>query len=163
MPRKTVVSRHEGGMRFVARSGSKHDLVMDNALGDTGMRPTEVILAGLTACAGMDVVSIMIKKRQAFDSYSVRAKGEQREGHPDVYARIDLVHEIVGPDVDVAQVRRCIELSATRYCPVSAMLSAGEAEIHHRYLVRVTGATPFEEEGEVLVTGPSWKPHAIPR
>ena len=34
------------------------------------------------------------------------------------------------------------------------MLSAGATEIHHRYIVRNTGAEPFEAEGEAAVTGP---------
>ena len=161
MAEKTVVVRHEGGMRFVTRSGSNHEFVMDDARGDTGMRPTEAVLAGLTACTAMDVVSIMQKKRQVYDSYVVHTRGEQRAEYPQIYTRIDIVHEVVGPDVDVAQVRRSIELSATKYCPVSAMLSAGDTEIHHRYRVRRTGDQPFEEEGEVVVTGPYQRPDVI--
>ena len=161
MPEKTVVTRHEGAMRFVARTGSAHDLVMDDGRSDTGMRPTEAILAGLAACTAMDVVSIMDKKRQAYDAYVVHASGHQRDEYPQVYTRIDLVHEVSGPGVEVAQVRRCIELSATKYCPVSAMLSAGDTAIHHRYRVVRTGADPTEEEGEVLVTGPYRRPDIV--
>ncbi len=148
-------------MRFVATTGSGHELVMDDGEGDAGMRPTEVVLAGLAACTAMDVVSIMNKKRQVYDAYAVRVVGEQRDEYPQVYTRIDLLHEVVGPGVDVAQVKRCIELSATRYCPVSAMLSAGATEIHHRYRVRRTGNEPAEEEGEVLVTGPYRQPDIV--
>ncbi len=161
MAEKTVLARHEGGMRFVARSGSNHELVMDDARGDTGMRPTEAILAGLTACTAMDVVSIMDKKRQAYDSYVVHTRGVQRAEYPQIYTWIEILHEVVGPEVEVAQVRRCIELSAKKYCPVSAMLSAGDTEIHHRYRVRRTGDQPFEEEGEVVVTGPYQRPDVI--
>jgi hypothetical protein len=53
-------------------------------------------------------------------------------------------------------VRRCIELSAVKYCPVNAMLSAGPTEIHHRYRVIDVRADPaMVSEGEVLVTGPN--------
>ena len=161
MPVKTIIARHEGGMRFLARSGSNHGLLMDDGKSDKGMRPTEALLAGLVACTAMDIVSIMAKKRQAYDSYLVRATGQQRDEYPQIYTRIDLVHEVAGPGVQVAQVKRCIELSATRYCPVSAMLSAGDTEIHHRYHVRVTGSAPYEEEGEVLVTGPYQRPDIL--
>jgi putative redox protein len=159
---KTIEARHDGGSRFVATSGSGHVVVLDNAEGDTGMRPTEVILAGLAACTAMDVVSIMNKKRQPFDSYVVRASGVQREELPDVYVRIDLVHEVVGAETDEAQVRRCIELSATKYCPVSAMLSAGYPEIHHRYAIRRSADGPVDLAGEVLVTGPFQRSDVLP-
>ena len=58
--------------------------------------------------------------------------------------------------------RRCIELSATKYCPVSAMLAMGETEIHHGYRVENTGANPFTADGEVVVTGPHWVPIPAP-
>jgi putative redox protein len=67
------------------------------------------------------------------------------------------VHIVEGPAVDEAAVRRAIELSATKYCSVAAMLSAGTVEIHHRYRIAgPDGAAPIE--GEVMVSGP----HADP-
>jgi hypothetical protein len=57
-------------------------------------------------------------------------------------------------------VRRSIELSATKYCSVAAMLSAGTVEIHHRYRIQgPRGTDPVE--GEVLVTGPYANPDAL--
>ena len=80
----------------------------------------------------MDVISIALKKRQAVERYEVHVRGEQRDEYPQVFTRIDIVHEVEGPRiVSTAAIARCIELSATKYCPVSAMLSAGATEIHH--------------------------------
>jgi putative redox protein len=102
----------------------------------------------------MDVVSIALKKRQDFTRYEVRVRAEQRDEYPQVLARVEVLHEVEGPGVDVGAIKRCIELSATKYCPVNAMLSAGPTEIHHRYRVIGTGREPFDESGEVIVTGP---------
>ena len=71
------------------------------------------------------------------------------------------MHEVEGSDVSEAAIRRCIELSAEKYCPVSAMLSAGATEVHHRYIVRNTGPSPFVAEGEVIVTGPHRRPDVV--
>ena len=69
---------------------------------------------------------------------------------------------VEGPSLDEAAVRRAIELSATKYCSVAAMLSAGTVELHHRYrIVGPDGAAPIE--GEVLVSGPHADPDAIGR
>ena len=38
MGEKTITLRHEGGMRFVSRTQSGHDIVVDNAGGNTGPR-----------------------------------------------------------------------------------------------------------------------------
>ena len=60
-----------------------------------------------------------------------------------------------------AAIARCIELSAMKYCPVSAMLSAGATIVHHRYRIVSTGATPYEVEGEVIATGPYARPDIL--
>jgi putative redox protein len=156
--RKTADLVFRGGMRFDAELGSGAKLAFDTSSAG-GPGPVEVVIAALAACTAMDIVSIMDKKRQVYDSYTVHATGLQRDEYPQVYTRIDLVHEVSGPSVQVAQVRRCIELSATKYCPVSAMLSAGDTEIHHRYRVIADGAEPVE--GEVVVTGPFRRPDVL--
>ncbi len=158
---KTVEIVHEGGMRLVARTGSGHDVVMDDAEGGTGPRPTEMVAAALGACTAMDIVSILNKKHQDFDRYAIHVRAVQRDEYPQVFTEVEIVHEVEGPGVDVTAVRRCIELSATKYCPVSAMLSAGATEIHHRYRVIRTGDSPSTEEGEVLVTGPREQPDIV--
>ena len=87
-------------------------------------------------------------------------EAEQRDGQPAIFTRADVVHRVEGPAIDESAVRRAIELSATKYCSVAAMLSAGTVEIHHRYLiVSPAGAAPVE--GEVMVTGPRADPDAM--
>ena len=153
---KKVSLRHEGGLRFVARTGSGHDVVVDNASSDTGPRPTELILAAIAGCTAMDVVEIMAKKRQVIDSYSVEVNGIQREKAPNVYTDITVRHVIEGA-VDTEAVRRSIELSATKYCTVSAQIAGGPARISHCFTIKRPGGAglpPSEESGEVVVTGP---------
>jgi len=58
---KRVGLRHDGGLRFVATTGSGHDVVMDNAAGESGPRPTELLLAAIAGCTAMDVVEILAK------------------------------------------------------------------------------------------------------
>jgi putative redox protein len=158
---KSARARHEAGMRFVITTGSGHALTIDDAEGDSAPQPAELLLAAQAGCTGLDVASILAKKRQSFRSYEVSVTGEQRENrHPHVYVRIDIAHKFDGADLDVAAVRRAIELSATRYCTATAMFSAGPAEIHHRYLIR-RGDGRAEEIGEVVVTGPGYVPDAL--
>jgi putative redox protein len=108
----------------------------------------------------MDVMSILQKKRQDVTRYEVSVSADQRDSNPAIYTRADVVHLVEGPAIDEAAVRRAIELSATKYCSVAAMLSAGTVEIHHRYrIVGPDGAAPIE--GEVLVTGPHADPDAM--
>ena len=156
MTEKRVVARRDGGMRFVVATGSGHEVVVDDGISNTGARPTELVLVGLAACTGMDVISILEKKRQEVDSYRVEVLGIQREERPDVFIRADVLHVVEGATVDERAVGRAIELSAWKYCPVSAMLCAGTVEMHHRYrIVRSAGTT---DEGEVVAIGPGFVP-----
>jgi putative redox protein len=157
---KTSTARFEGpGLRFTARTGSGHEIVLDDSDGNAGPRPVELLLVGQAGCTGMDVMSILRKKRVDVTSYEVSVSAEQRDAQPAIFTRADVVHLVEGPAVDEAAVRRAIELSATKYCSVAAMLSAGTVEIHHRY--RIVSGTADPIEGEVLVRGPNAHPDAV--
>ena len=157
---KTAVLTLEGGdLRFVAHSGSGHTVVLDDGKSDTGIRPAELVPIAVAGCTGMDVISILRKKRQVVERYEVRARGEQRDAHPNEFTRIDIVHIVDGPALDIQAVRRAIELSATKYCAVGATLSTGRTEIHHAYVVR--DGTGEERMAEVVVTGPNEDPHEL--
>lgn len=152
---------HEGGDRFVATTGTTRTIVYgdDFAIGE--LSPVETVTVSLAACSAMDVISILVKKRQQVSRYAIRVDAIQRDEYPQILTRVDVIHEVEGPVVEEAALRRAIELSATKYCPVNAMLSAGATQVHHGYVVRNTGPEPFEAEGEVVVTGPYRRPDVI--
>ncbi|HEX8940398.1 MAG TPA: OsmC family protein [Candidatus Limnocylindrales bacterium] len=155
MGEKTVVVRLDGKMRFEAETGSGHLVAMDNAAGDTAPRPAELILVALGGCTGMDVISILRKKRQDVLDYAIRVRSVQRDEHPQAFSSFEVVHEVTGRDLDAEAIRRAIELSATRYCTVSTTLAGGDIEIRHRYAILAAddpAAAPIT--GEVMVTGP---------
>src|SRR5258705_6995150 len=141
-------------MHFHAAPSSGHELDFDDRESNEGGSPVETILAALASCTAMDIVSIARKKRQRIGGYRVHVTGTQRDEYPQVFSEIDVVHEVTGTDVSEAAIRRSIELSATKYCPVNAMLSAGATVVHHRYRIHSSGTKPYEAEGEVIATGP---------
>ncbi len=134
-----------------AESGWGGAVHFDSTRDQAGLRPTEAVILSLAACSAMDVQSILAKKRQAIAGYEMAVEAEQRDEHPQVIESITVVHELEGDDLDVEAVRRAIELSATRYCAVSATLASGDVTIHHRYRVRNASG---EHEAEVMTTGP---------
>ena len=147
-------------LRLVAGTASGHSVQFDSESGDSAARPMEVLLAALGACSGMDVLSILRKKKQPIGFYHIRIEGDRRDEHPRVFTEIRVVHEVEGPGVEVAALKRAIELSAARYCSISAMLASGVVRIRHWYVLR--GATPGDDEvGEVMVTGPYTEPGAL--
>lgn len=107
-----------------ANSGFSLKLGGSKAAGgdDDGMGPMEAILIGLIACTGMDVISILQKKRQKVTGFEVRASATQADTYPKVFTHILIEYLVTGEDIKAADVERAMELSRTKYCPAQAML-----------------------------------------
>jgi putative redox protein len=162
MPRHRSASLlHEGGSRYVATTGTKRTIVYGDTIERGELSPVETLMVSLAACSAMDVQPIAAKKRQQVTRYEIRVEATQRDEYPQVLTRIDVTHVLEGPVVEESAIRRAIELSATKYCPVNAMLSAGATEVHHRFVLRSLGAEPIQAEGEVVVTGPYRRPDIV--
>ncbi len=82
----------------------------------------------------MDVVSFLRKMRQEVISYEVHVSGPRSETYPKVFTALTVEHVVRGGNLDPERVRRAVELSATRYCSASAMLSKA-APVTHRFRV----------------------------
>jgi len=148
---KSVQARWSSGLSFEAGGSFGGRVGLEGQDGIDGLRPSELVLVALAACAGMDVVSIVTKKRQVITSYEVQVHGEQSQGHPRTFTEIVMEHQVEGRSIDDVAIARAIELSATRYCVVTAQLSSGDVRIRHRYRIRDAAG---ERSAEVLVTGP---------
>ncbi len=90
---------------------------------NSAARPMELIALGLAGCTGMDVVSILQKKKQDVKDFQVKVRAERAEEHPKVFTYATIEYLVTGKNIDAAAVLRAIELSAEKYCPAQAMLS----------------------------------------
>jgi len=116
----------KGGMAFTGTSDGGYLLPMDakKTVGgqDMGFQPLELFAIGLVGCTGMDVISILRKKRQEITAFEVSAEIESAEEHPKVFTKIILEYKVTGKDLDREALERAVELSETRYCGAHAML-----------------------------------------
>jgi putative redox protein len=119
------------GRQFVGQSGSGHNVVMDDAHGDTGAKPIELALLALGGCTAFDVVGILRKMRQRVSGYDVELKAEQCSEPPTVFTRVTIKHKLRGCITPEA-VQKAIHLSETKYCSVSVMI-AKTAKIETTY------------------------------
>ena len=127
------------GMSFegTADSGFKVDLGTGQQFGgdDDGFRPLELMLVSLGGCTGMDVISILQKKRQEVTSFEVRVHAERAADHPKVFTSITVEYILSGINLDPDAVDRAVELSSTKYCPAQAML-AQAVPITHKVTIQ---------------------------
>jgi putative redox protein len=124
------------GLSFAGTADSGFSVNMGSSVAaggdDDGFRPMELILTGLVGCTGMDVISILKKKRQHVTNFEVTAEADTADSYPKVFTRIHIHYVLTGKVLDRKAVERAIELSETRYCPVHARLSQ-VAEIQLTY------------------------------
>ena len=158
---RTAELVHRGGMRFEAETGTGRRYLFGDDAEANEYSPMETVVAAIGGCTAMDVVSILDKKRQVYDTYRIEVRADQRAEYPQILTRVDVTHIVEGTVVLEAAVRRAVELSAAKYCPVNAMISAGATEVHHHFRMRCTGAVPQEAAGEVMVTGPDRRPDVV--
>ena len=126
------------GMQFVGDTESGHALVMDADPSDggqnTGPRPMELLLVGAGGCSGMDVISILKKKRQDVTGLEININGEKAGDYPKKFTEITLEFVVRGRNISEEAVKRAVELSMTKYCSVKATLE-GTAKFHYSYKI----------------------------
>lgn len=134
-----------GGMAFRSTTASGYTLTMDakpeSGGQGLGATPMEIVLQTLSACTGMDVISILRKMRQDVTSYRIQVNGDRVDTQPAIYSTITIEHVIHGRDIEEKYVHRAIELSATKYCSVGGMLGKAAKIIDiYRIVDDATGA-----------------------
>jgi len=131
-----VAVQWKENMTFIGTPDSGFPVQMDadSSLGgtDQGVRPMEMVALGLAACTGMDVISILRKKRQQVTGFEVRVNAPRSPEYPKVFTSALITYIVTGINVGEAAVLRSIELSMTKYCPVQVMLAqAFPMELHY--------------------------------
>ena len=82
----------------------------------------ELVLTGLAGCTAMDVISILLKKRQDVTDFEVQVHADRASQRPKVFTQAVIEYIITGREIDETALQRSIELSAAAYCPAQAML-----------------------------------------
>ena len=120
-----INSTWQGKMKFTATDG-KQSVLMDakSPIGDdSALSPKQLMLAGICGCTAMDVVSLLKKYKQELKSLTVESDAPLTEGkQPAVFTRIDL-HFIAEGAIDSTKLLEAVQLSQTKFCGVSAMVS----------------------------------------
>jgi putative redox protein len=135
---REVVAVWAGESAFNGRNPAGCVVQMGSLKDQPGISPMELLLMGVAGCTGMDVVSILGKKRQTIEKFEIMVRGKRAEAHPRVYTEIEVVYYLWGDDLDPKKVEEAIHLSEEKYCSASAMLAA-VAQITFHYFIHPAG------------------------
>lgn len=116
----------KGDLTFVGSADSGFSLVMDTFKevggNESGFRPVELIAIGVAGCTGMDVISILKKKRQEVASFEVLVHATRASEHPKKITHMLIEYVVTGKNIDPAAVERAVQLSEEKYCPSIATI-----------------------------------------
>jgi putative redox protein len=104
-------------------SKQNHNQIQLDGNQQSGFSPKALLLAGLAACSGIDVVDILEKMRVKLEALTIDTEAEQTEEHPKVFKEILLTYRAKTAPENEDKVKKAIDLSLEKYCGVSAMLS----------------------------------------
>ncbi len=122
------------GLKLKGKDDSGHEITIDTKKEyggqDSAPTPMSMLLLSLGGCTLMDVISLLDKMRVNYDNIEVQVRGERRDKHPKTFKSIEIKYIVYGNKVDKSKVKKAIDLSAEKYCSISAMLSKS-AEISY--------------------------------
>ena len=125
------------GMKFIGAGESNHSVIMDTVAkvggNDSAPRPVELMLIALGGCTGMDTISILRKMQTVPTEFSIELEDERATEHPKVLTHLRLVYRFKG-DLPEENVKKAIELSMNRYCPITNMINK-VAEVNWEYVI----------------------------
>lgn len=114
-----------GGLAFDAEINGHH-LIMDadRDFGgeNRGPRPKPLLLAALSGCSGMDVVSMLEKMRVEGFTLRIDTEADSTFEHPVTYHTIRFNFHFEGSDLPPEKLVKAVTLSTQKYCGVHAML-----------------------------------------
>lgn len=107
--------------------------------GNRGLGPMELLLAGLAGCTGMDIISILDKKRQKPADFQVRVRGNQKtDVYPKTFVEYQVEYLLWGENLVAKDVEQAIQLSEEKYCSVGGTLSKS-GPVHSSYRILKPG------------------------
>lgn len=133
---REVSATWKGGLNFTGVSYKGGTVQMgpeDNCIG-----PMQLLLAGLAGCTGIDIVTILGKKKATPTDFKVKVRGRRAENFPMVYTDIEVEYVFWGDNLKARDVEQAIKLSEQKYCSVSIMLGK-TSKITSTYIILKPG------------------------
>jgi putative redox protein len=122
-------------LSFVGVADSGYPILLDSDSSmERGAGPMELLALALASCTAMDVISILVKKRQAVTGFEVCFHGQRAREVPKRFVQAVLEYVVRGQALQEQAVVRAIELSVTKYCSVHANLH-NEFPLEFRYSI----------------------------
>ena len=100
------------------------------------MSPMELLLSGVIACAAVDIVSMIKKKRKTVNDLKGNVGGNRADTFPKKFTEIHIHYDIYSPDLTEDEAGKVIDLAVEKYCSVAATLDPAVQVTHGFSVIR---------------------------
>jgi len=107
---------------FIGQNGAGGTVQMGSLDGKPGLSPMHLLLIAVAGCTGMDIASILQKKRLALSDLQVQVRGKRARDYPMIWTDIHITYLVWGEAIQPKDVEQAIQLSVDKYCSVGLML-----------------------------------------
>ena len=135
---KEVSATWKGGLNFIGENAKGGTVQMGPTDGNIG--PMQLLLMGLAGCTGIDIVTILQKKKSTPTDFKVKVRGKRAETYPMVFTDIEVLYLFWGDGLKARDVEQAIKLSEQKYCSISIMINK-TANIKSSYKILKPGET----------------------
>ena len=125
---------------FIGQNAAGGAVQMGSLDGKPGFSPMHLLLIAVAGCTGMDIVSILQKKRLALRDLQVRVRAKRARDYPMIWTDIHITYLVWGEAIQPRDVEQAIQLSEDKYCSVRLMLGKA-ARITSEYRILRPGDT----------------------
>jgi putative redox protein len=133
----------KNGMNFVGQNATGGTVQMGTSNEKPGVGPMQLLLMALAGCTGMDIVSILQKKKMDLVELQVLVRGHRSREYPMIWTDIHMNYLIWGNNISSKGVEQAIRLSDTKYCSVGIMLRKSARITSEYHILRPGESTDF--------------------
>jgi len=112
----------KGDLTFIGQNDRGGTVQINGQDGQPGVGPMQLLLIATAGCTGIDIVSILEKKRLKLTDMQVKVRGKRATDYPMVWTDIHITYILWGENIPPKDVEQAIQLSEEKYCSVSLML-----------------------------------------
>jgi len=135
-----ITAAWQGGMNFIGKNEAGGKVQMSTINGVPGVGPMQLLLVGLAGCTGMDIVSILQKKKIDLVDFKVEVEALRADTYPMIWTDIKVMYLLWGESIKTKDVEQAISLSEDKFCSASIMLGKS-ARIKSEYQILKPGET----------------------
>ena len=88
------------------------------------LNPPEVLLGALASCGGVDVVTMLRKRKKTIINFFIETEGIRNEIPPRYFKKIHLLFTLESPDIAEKELYKWVNLALKKYCTVASSLKS---------------------------------------